>query len=97
MKKPLTVFLVGLVFIPISSCSISIGLPNKDDETPCPKYVIPEREPLPKIPDIRGLTQDQANSLFINLIKQHRDYIVSEHKKLDENYTNYLTKCSLAK
>lgn len=85
---------VGLLVILLNSCSVTIGGKSTDDGTPCPKFEMPKREPLPKIPDIRGLTNDQVNSVLINLIKQHRDYIDTEHKNIDDIYTVYLSHCS---
>ena len=63
----------------------------------CPKFILPELPPPPKLPPkeiLVTLDKDQLNAVIYQHIRSHQELVLNARKILYESYEEYLKTCN---
>ena len=63
----------------------------------CPKFILPELPPLPKLPPkeiLVTLDKDQLNAVLYQHIRSHQELLLNARKILYGSYEEYLKSCN---
>ena len=63
----------------------------------CPKFILPELPPLPKLPPkeiLVTLDKDQLNAVLYQQVRSHQEQVLNARKILYGSYEVYLKSCN---
>lgn len=70
---------------------------NTEPVVMCPKFILPELPPLPKLPPkeiLVTLDKDQLNAVLYQHIRSHQERLLNARKILYGSYEEYLKSCN---
>lgn len=70
---------------------------NTETVVMCPKYMLPELPPLPKLPPkevLVTLDKDQLNAVLYQQVRSHQERVLNARKILYASYEEYLKGCN---
>lgn len=76
---------------------ISVPASAIDHKVMCPKYILPELPPVPKLPPkevLTGLDKDQLNVVLYQNVRSHQERVLVARKILYTSYEDYLKSCN---
>ena len=70
---------------------------NTETAVMCPKFILPELPPPPKLPPkevLVTLDKDQLNAVLYQHIRSHQEWVLNTRKILYTSYEEYLKSCN---
>ena len=70
---------------------------NTEPIVMCPKFILPELPPLPKLPPkeiLVTLDKDQLNAVLYQQVRSHQEQVLNARKILYGSYEEYLKSCN---
>lgn len=70
---------------------------NANSVVMCPKFILPELPPLPKLPPkeiLVTLDKDQLNAVLYQHVRSHQERVLNARKILYTSYEEYLKSCN---
>ncbi len=70
---------------------------NTNSVVMCPKFILPELPPLPKLPPkevLVTLDKDQINAVLYQHVRSHQERVLNARKILYASYEEYLKTCN---